>query len=72
METTKTPIKVGDILKLGVTKFGKEGDPILVHEGLIIFLKDIEKKGIQLNTIFEIKIIKVLQNFAFAVRTNGK
>ena len=71
-EDINLPLETGDILKLGVTRFGKNGDPILIHKGFIIFLKDIEKKGIQLNTVLEIKITKVLPSFAFALRTNGK
>ena len=63
---SKPPIKVGDVLKLGISKFGKNGDPIMIHQGLIIFLKGIEKRGVQLNTMFEIKITKVFSNFAFA------
>lgn len=71
-ERTNPPVKVGDTLKLGVTRFGKEGDPIMIYKKFIIFLKDIEKRGVQLNTVIEIKITKVLPNFAFAERTNGK
>ncbi len=68
----KIQIKIGDILKLGVTKFGKDGDPIMVHNGLIIFLKDMEKRGIELNTMVEIKITKVCEKYAFAERVDGK
>ena len=68
----EVPIKVGDVLKLGVQRFGKEGDPIMMHKGFVIFLKGIENKGIELNTLFEIKIIKILPRFAFAERTDGK
>ena len=66
------PVKVVDVLKLGVTNFGKDGgDPMMVHRGFVIFLKDPEKKAIQLNVLIEIKITKVFQRFAFAERTNG-
>ena len=70
MKAITPSIKVGDILKLGVTKFGKDGDPIMVHKGFIIFLKDVEKRGVELNMMIEIKIIKVFPNYAFAGRTN--
>jgi len=70
-EDTKPPVDVGDVLKLGVIRIGKDGDPILTHKGYIIFLKDIEKRGVQLNALIEIKIIKVMPRFAFAVRING-
>lgn len=65
------PVKVGDVLRLGVSKIGKDGDPIMIHKKFIIFLKDKERKAIQLNTFIEVKITKVLPNFAFAERTNG-
>ena len=40
----------------------------MMIEGFIIFLKDPEKRSIQLNTSIEIKITKVLARFAFAER----
>ena len=59
-------VKVGDVLKLGVVRFGKKGDPIMIHNGLVIFLKNLDKKGgVQLNTMVEIKITKVFPKFAF-------
>ena len=70
-EEITPPIKVGDKLKLGITKFGKDGDPIMVHKGFVIFLKGIEKRGVQLNAMIEIKITKVLPKFAFAERVDG-
>ena len=70
-ELKQPPIKIGDILKLGVQRFGANGDPILIHEGFIIFLKNIEKGGVALNTMMEVKIMKVLPKFAFAEKVNG-
>ena len=67
---TTPPVKAGEILKLGVTKFGTNGDPILIHKGFVIFLKDLEKRGVELNTMLEIKITKVLPKFAFAERVS--
>ena len=69
-EEIKPLIKIGEVLKLGVVRFGRDGDPIMVYEGFIIFLK--EKKAIELNTLIEVKIIKVLPKFAFAERTEDK
>ncbi len=66
------PVKVGEVLKLGIVRFGRDGDPIMIHKNFIIFLKDADRKDVQLNVMFEIKITKVLPNFAFAVRVNGK
>lgn len=59
-------IKVGNILKLSVSKFGKEGTPILMYNGFVIFLKGLEKKGVELNKLVEIKVTKVLPKFAIA------
>ena len=67
-EELEPPVEVGDILKLGVTGFGGNGDPIMVYQHFIIFLKEKEKVKILLNTLIEIRIIKVLPNFAFAER----
>lgn len=67
-EEVEPPVEVGDILKLGIVKIGVNGDPIMIHEHFIIFLKEKEKKKIQLNELIEIKIMKVFPNFAFAER----
>ena len=59
-------VKIGEVLKLNVEKFGESGDPILKHNGLIIFLKETDKKGFELGKLVEIKITKVCAKFAFA------
>ena len=69
---TSPPIQVGKILKLGVIKFGKKGDPIMIYKDFVIFLKGIEKRGVELNKIIEIKITKVMPKFALAEMTNQK
>ncbi len=71
MSATLPPVKVGDILKLAVNKIGNNGDPVMVHEGFVIFLKDPKTTSFQLGRIFEVKITKVSQKFAFAERTSG-
>ena len=43
----------------------------MIHEGFVIFLKD-TRRGVQLNTMVEVKITKVFSNYAFAERTNEK
>lgn len=68
-ENATPPVKVGDVLKLGVVRFGKDGDPILMHAGFVIFLKGV-KGGVELNKMFEVRITKVLPHFAFAEKTN--
>ncbi len=67
-EDKNPPVEVGDVLKLGIVKMGADGDPIMIHKKFIIFLKDKEKKAIELNTLMEVKITKVFPNFAFAER----
>lgn len=65
MEEKKTPpVKIGDKLRLGVIRMGNNGDPVMVHKGFIIFLK-IGSQGFQLNTLMDVKIIKVFPKFAF-------
>lgn len=64
----KIPLKVGDVFKLGVVRFGKKGDPIMIYKKFVIFLKDTKERKVQLNTLIEIKITKVLPNFAIAER----
>ena len=66
---TIPPIKVGDILKLAIKKLGKEGDPVMIHEGFVIFLKNGVDRSFQLNAMIEVKITKVLPKFAFAEKT---
>ena len=67
----KPPVKIGDIFKLGIIRFGKNGDPILKYKNLIIFLKENNGKSIPLNEMIEIKITKIGSNFAYAVRIDG-
>jgi len=71
-ESITPTIVVGDILTLTVSRFGKKGDPIMVHKGFIIFLKDFKDVAVRLNKMIEIKITKVLPNFAFAERTKNE
>jgi len=68
----KPPVKVGDVLKLGVVRIGKDRDPVMIHKGYVIFLKDLEKRAVQLSAMIEIKITKVMPRFAFAERNDGK
>ena len=67
-EDINPPVEIGDVLKLGITRVGKDGDPIMIHKNFIIFLKDFEKKSVELSKLIEIKITKVFPNFAFAKR----
>ena len=71
-ESITPPIVVGDVFTLAVSRFGKEGDPIMVYNGFIIFLKDFKDVAVRLNRMIEIKITKVLPNFAFAERTKNE
>lgn len=71
-EEIEPPVKVGEILKLGIVRIGINGDPIMMLNRFVIFLKGLEGRGVELNTLVEIKITKVMPKFAFAERTNGK
>lgn len=69
MKHELTPnVKVGDVLKLTVNKIGNNGDPMMLHDGFVIFLKEAEKKGFDVGVQMDVKIIKVLDKFAFAER----
>ena len=63
-------LKIGDVLKLSVKRFGKDGDPIVIHNGMIIFIKDTDKVGVEINKMINIKITKVFIKYAFAVKIN--
>jgi len=67
-ERKNPPMNYGDVLKLRVIRFGKKGDPIMIHKGFVVFLKDFNKKGIELNRAIRVKIVKILEKFAFAIR----
>ncbi len=60
------PVTVGEILKLGVTRFGKNGDPLMFHKDFAIFLQNTGKGGVELNQLVEVKVTKVLPKCAFA------
>ena len=60
------PVKIGDKLSLSITKFGRNGDPMMVHEGFIIFLQNVGRSGVDVGRLVDIKITKVLDKFAFA------
>ncbi len=59
-------LKVGDVIKVSVLKFGNNGDPLIKYHGAVIFLKGTEKKGFELGRQIEIKITKVYPSFLFA------
>lgn len=64
----KINLKQGQVLKLGISKFSRDGKPIMMYKGMIIFLDDFEKEAITLNRMFEVRITKVLPKHAFAER----
>ena len=59
-------LHINQILKLPVTKFGKEGDAIFMYNNFIIFLKSKSKLSITLNEFVKIRITKILPKFALA------
>lgn len=63
----KKPVYINQILKLPVTRFGKEGDIIFMHKNFIIFLKTEGKIEVRLNEFIEIRITKIMPSFALAV-----
>jgi len=70
----KKPIRINQVLKLPVDRFGKEGDIIFMYNNFVIFLKSEKKISVNLNEFVEIRITKISPTFAFAVlhNQNGK
>jgi len=60
-------LHINQILKLPVTKFGKEGDAICMYNNFIIFLKTKNKLSVNINEFVEIRITKILPKFALGV-----
>ena len=68
MDNQKPPVEIGEVLELQVTNFGIEGgDPILKHNGFVIFLKGSEVKP-ALHELIEVRVIRVTPKYAFAER----
>jgi predicted RNA-binding protein with TRAM domain len=63
----KKPVRINQVLKLPVNRFGKEGDLIFMYDNFIIFLKSEKRLPIHLNEFLKIRITKVLPTFALAV-----
>ena len=57
-------LKVGDRIRSAISKVGTNGDPIIIHNGLVIFLKNL--KEFQMNQIVTVKITAVKEKFATA------
>lgn len=72
--TMKTPpITVGDELSLSISRFGKNGDPILFYEKFVIFLQNVGRPGVDIGRLVNVKITKVTPDCGFAEihRTHG-
>lgn len=66
MSDENPPVNAGDVLKLGLTGWGKGGDPMFKHKNYIIFLKEFKNKKLELNALLDIRITKVFPNFGLA------
>ena len=62
----KIPIRINEILSLPINGFGKEGDPIIIYNNFIIFVKGEEKISVNVNSFIKIRITKILPRFAIA------
>jgi len=72
MEKNKIPpVKVNEVLKLVVTKFGSNGDPMFVYKDFVIFLKGKRTISVNVNEIVEVRITKMLPKFATAEKTKN-
>lgn len=61
-------VKVGQKITLPVMRFGNDGDPILIHNGLVIFLKGVREQRLEAGMMVDIKITKLGSNCAFAAQ----
>ncbi len=67
MENEKIPpVKIGEKLKLGITGWGKKGNPMMKYKGYTIFLEKFEEIQIKIKEMIPIQITKVFNRFAFA------
>lgn len=57
----KIPIRINEIIRASVNRFGKEGDPIFIHKNFIIFLKNKDKINVRLNEILKIRLNEILK-----------
>ena len=60
------PVKIGEIIKLGVMGFGKKGNPFFRYKNYVIFLENYKDIPLTINQMMSIKIIKVFHNYGFA------
>ena len=66
MEKQKIPpVTVGQELKLGITRFGSNGDPLLFKDDYVIFLQNVGRTGVHLNQLVSVRITKVQPKYAF-------
>jgi len=63
---TSPPVRVGEKLKLGITGWGKKGNPMMKYKGYTIFLEKFEEIQIKIKEMIPIQITKVFNRFAFA------
>ena len=62
------PVKVGEHINIAISRFGTNGDPIAMYNGLVIFVKNTDRNGVDISKIIELKITKVFPKYAFAER----
>ncbi len=62
------PVKEGDLIKETVIGFGTDGDPIVKYKNFTLFIK--EAKGVEINTLIEVRVTKVCKTFGFVELVN--
>jgi len=59
-------LHINQILKLPVSRIGKEGDMLFMYNNFIIIVKPEGKVEFNMNKFLEIRITKIMPKFAFA------
>jgi len=62
----KIPVRINEVIKASIQRFGKEGDPIFIYKNFVIFLKSKEKITVRINEIIKVRVTKILPSFAIA------
>ena len=65
LKMSEIPVKVGQVVKLIVSGFGKTNDPFFKIDKYILFLKSEENFKVEINRLVELKVTKVFKTWGF-------
>jgi len=64
-ESRKPPVEVGQILELPIMGFGKDEDPMMKHEGYVLFLRRSENVKMHRDQVIKVRVTKLLAHSGF-------